>query len=302
MAIVSIIIPTYNRKKTLIEAIESVLSQTFKDFELLVIDDGSNDGTREIMDQYCQTDSRIKYFYQQNNGRSSARNKGLNESTGTYVTFLDSDDLYLPEKIEKQVSVLNKHPEFDLVYCLFSYINNNGDVPKNYSYPDFDFSGNVYPDIISFKGTIVTTPSVMVRKAALQNTGFFDEQMDICEDLDLWRRVSKNSLIYQLREILVIVRLPKSRKLPLWENYRAREYFYNKSISEDEQLRAVFLLYLRTELYFWYALLALRQVMIRLFLLLMIKFMFLGPRVFYYFPLVIRSHMKTNPKSFDGIR
>lgn len=291
MAKVSIILPTYNRKNTLIEAMESVLSQTFSDFELIVIDDGSDDGTSDIMHDFL-TDSRVKYLYQKNKGRSSARNKGLNEASGEYITFLDSDDIYEPRKLEAQVNVLDQNSDYDLVYCLFSFMKYDGEMLYNHKYPDYEFSGKVYPEIITFRGSIITTPGVMVRKSAIQKAGFFDEKMNICEDLDLWRRISRYSRIFQIRENLIVIRLPKNKKRPLWDFYRAREFFYDKSLNEDEQLTNEFSLFLKSELYVWYTYLALRQGMFRFSLYFMVKFFFLGPKALRQLPKILRASRK----------
>lgn len=291
MAKVSIILPTYNRKNTLIEAIESVLSQTFSDFELIVIDDGSDDGTSDIMHDFL-TDPRVKYLYQKNKGRSSARNKGLNEASGEYITFLDSDDVYKPRKLEAQVNVLEHNSDYDLVYCLFSLMEYDGEMLDNHKHPDYEFSGKVYPEIITFRGSIITTPGVMARKSAIQKAGFFDEKMNICEDLDLWRRISRYSRIFQIRENLIVIRLPENKKLPLWDFYRAREFFYDKSLNEDEELTNDFSLFLKSELYIWYTYLALRQGMFRLSLYLMVKFFFLGPKALHQLPKILRASRK----------
>ena len=114
MPIVSVIIPTYNAKELLIEAIDSVLSQTLSDLELLIIDDGSIDGTVEAVK--AVDDPRIRYFYKDNGGVSSARNMGLDKATGQYIAFLDSDDLYHPKYLETMVSAMENNPDYGVVY------------------------------------------------------------------------------------------------------------------------------------------------------------------------------------------
>jgi glycosyltransferase involved in cell wall biosynthesis len=112
---ISVIIPTYNRADLVSRAIESVIDQTYQDWELLVVDDGSTDNTKEVVEKFVKKDSRIKYFLQSNQGASSARNFGIKNSRGDFVAFLDSDDLYLPDNLEKKIAILSTHQEVVLV-------------------------------------------------------------------------------------------------------------------------------------------------------------------------------------------
>lgn len=120
MAKVSVIIPTYNRAKYISRAIDSVLAQTYKDWELIIVDDGSTDNTREVVEPYLK-DKRIKYVWKQNGGVSSARNKGLDIATGEFVAFLDSDDFYMPEKLEKSLKVFTEY--LDVVLVAHTVVN-----------------------------------------------------------------------------------------------------------------------------------------------------------------------------------
>ncbi len=104
--LVTVVIPAYNREKFLPETIESVRTQTFQDWELIIVDDGSTDDTATIVSQLSKTDHRIRYIWQQNSERAVARNRGIKESRGAYIAFLDSDDLWLPNKLEKQVNTI----------------------------------------------------------------------------------------------------------------------------------------------------------------------------------------------------
>ena len=117
---VSVIIPTYNRAEYLPDAIDSVLAQTFRDFEVIIIDDGSTDNTREIIEKYIKRYPQIiRPFYQMNSGASVARNKGIEEARGEYIAFLDSDDVWLSKKLERQVSVLERDKKigFFVMFC-----------------------------------------------------------------------------------------------------------------------------------------------------------------------------------------
>jgi len=123
---VSVILPTFNRAAYLPDAIESVLCQTFRDFELVIVDDGSTDNTRQIVQMY--PDKRIRYRFKQNGGIASALNCGIKQSTGTYLARLDSDDVFLPEKLAYQVACLDANPDCGLVYTQAYNMDEKGNV------------------------------------------------------------------------------------------------------------------------------------------------------------------------------
>jgi glycosyltransferase involved in cell wall biosynthesis len=116
---VSVIIPTYNRAHLIGQSIESVLNQTYRAVEVIVVDDGSSDNTKDVVTKYGD---RVRYIYQKNAGPSAARNNGVNNSSAEFIGFLDSDDVYLPTKLEKQVTYLNNHPDIDVVLCHWSFV------------------------------------------------------------------------------------------------------------------------------------------------------------------------------------
>ena len=292
MPTVSVIIPTFNHANFLPFALQSLIDQTYRDFEVLVIDDGSIDGSAEIVKDYCSKDPRFSYYYQENKGRSAARNYGLEMARGKYITFLDSDDVYLPEKIEKQVQVLDTDPQIGWVYCLYSYMNEQGAL-LDIKTRDYSFAGNIYPDIIFFKGNIVTTPGVMLRRALLEKAGLFDEKMDICEDLDLWRRISKFALIAQIKEKLVWVRRRVNEDYPLWDYLTAHEYFYKKVMIDDPELYAEIRIPLHAEMYIRYAFWGLRKGMLIYSTNLLIKLFCLGPITLKYLWKIFQT--KSNP-------
>src|SRR3989304_6831314 len=122
--LVSIIIPTYNCQKYIRQAIESALAQTYKNIEIIVVDDGSSDNTREEIDDLI-SEKKISYIYQANKGLPGARNTGIKQSKGEYLVFLDSDDIILPEKIMSQVGFMKEHPQVCLVYSRYQYFKND---------------------------------------------------------------------------------------------------------------------------------------------------------------------------------
>ncbi len=194
---VSVIIPTYNRADFLPGAVKSVLAQTHRNFELLIIDDGSTDSTKETVKKFQDKDGRIKYFYQENRGISSARNFGIRKSSGDYFAFLDSDDEWFPEKTEKQLALFSGNPGLGFAGCnkLIEVIDSSGRVIKT-----LDLYGRKFPggnrrftaeDFLSFNSPVNPT-CVMISREALLKTGFFDENFYYAEDSDLWIRLSVN--------------------------------------------------------------------------------------------------------------
>lgn len=232
---VSVIIPTYNRSDLLKLAISSVLSQSYTDYEIIVVDDGSTDNTRKVVESFNA--EAIRYVYQNNMGRSAARNAGISSAKGQYIAFLDSDDIFLPSKLELQVKCLDSNPLCGLVYSYASNVDENGN-SLAYHY-DGDLSGSVYPDMLYIRNNFITTPTVMVRANILSETGGFDESMHMCEDLDLWRRIARNHQVMQIRQSLAQVRIRTDEKIDVLEFMAARTRYYNKAIDEDVSLRNI---------------------------------------------------------------
>jgi len=188
---VSVIIPTYNRAGVIREALESVLDQTFKDIEIIVIDDGSKDNTREILEGYKD---RVRYLYQGNQGISAARNRAIREAKGELIAFLDSDDFWLPFKLEEQVQIFNQNPRVGLVHFKMPVVDEAGQYYG--TKPDHD-SGLTFNDLID-KGGDYPTSSVMVRKECIDQVGSFDESLPMMEDYELWLRIAQ---FYDIHEI-----------------------------------------------------------------------------------------------------
>jgi glycosyltransferase involved in cell wall biosynthesis len=207
---VSVIIPTYNSAQYVGAAVDSVLAQTFTDYETIVVDDGSTDETREVLQRYAR---RITYIYQENRERSAARNAGINASSGKYIAFLDADDLWMPHKIERQVAVLDENPTVALCYCQASYIDPNGSPVQflgSWIYGDreskmvvADKSRELMLGNVVFGGG--STP--MVRRSLLEEVGLFDETLSYPEDWDLWIRLSRKGPFAYIPEPLACYRV-----------------------------------------------------------------------------------------------
>ena len=183
---VSVIIPTYNRVQPLKRAIQSVLDQTFTDFEIIVIDDASADGTDKFM--LSLKDQRIKYFrHVSNKGGSAARNTGIRSSTGEYIAFLDSDDTWLPEKLQLQVQHFESlSTDIGAVYTGLVKLSQKNTVMGNMT-PTV--SGNIQSAIYA-ENCVGPLSTVMVRRDCLDRAGLFDESLPSCQDWDLFIRIS----------------------------------------------------------------------------------------------------------------
>ena len=183
---VSVIIPTYQHANFLSNAIDSVLAQIYTDHELIIIDDGSIDGTREICAAYG---NKIRYIYQDNRGQAAARNIGILVANGEYIGFLDADDEWLPFKLELEVEFLDKHQPVGMVYSDYTYFGSRASRKKT----GFDHialvSGHVQKEI--FLNDLIFPPSaVLIRKACFEKVGIFDESLVPSEDLDMWLRIA----------------------------------------------------------------------------------------------------------------
>jgi glycosyltransferase involved in cell wall biosynthesis len=233
---VSIVLPTYNRAKFIGQAVTSALGQTYDDIEVLVVDDGSVDDTSDIIGTF--SDPRLKYIKLASNaGRSSARNKALQMARGNYIAFLDSDDYYLPQKIEMQVQFLNEHPDVDMVYTASACVDTDeGPIQYFYRAP---VSGKIYNEIAFFKPLTITLPTVMLRRGVLTTVGLFDEQMERFEDTDFWRRVAKHFNIAAIDEVTCHIRSHQGNHITSFEPAsfkRAIEYYVEKIFREDRDI------------------------------------------------------------------
>jgi glycosyltransferase involved in cell wall biosynthesis len=238
MPTVSVILPTYNRATLVMEAIASVLAQTYSDYEIIIVDDGSTDNTREVLRPLID-EGRINYVYQENAGLSAARNHGIRLAKGKYIAFLDSDDLFMPTKLEKQVVALDENPEVAFVHSGYSKFDNSG---RDLGYRDTSvISGWVYPEILLQWSVLIAVPCVLVRASILGDVNGFDENMGWAEDLDLWRRISMCCPIMVIPEVLTKVR-SHSGNISGDKTLAATAFriYLNKAFAEDPDLGPVF--------------------------------------------------------------
>lgn len=195
---VSVVIPAYNCEGYIGEAVESVLNQTVPAHEVIVVDDGSTDGTGEILERFRP---RIRVISRPNAGPSAARNAGVAAATGHWVGFLDSDDVWLPSKLERQLAV-GRDPSVAVVYSNRFNIGNRGSIPEIQSEIQRMYSGDVFEDLMLL-GNHITNSSVIIRAAVFRELDGFDEQLPPAEDWDLWIRVAETYRIGVCAEPLV---------------------------------------------------------------------------------------------------
>jgi glycosyltransferase involved in cell wall biosynthesis len=185
---VSVIIPTYNRASLLGTAIESVLGQTFRDLELVVVDDGSSDGTELVVRRYQETDARVRFVRQENRGISAAMNAGIRASRGQCIARVDSDDQWLPELLATEVAILDARPEIGMVYSKGQWARSDltplpdaiGHAPH---FPDHTLRSLLW-------GDPTCNITVVARRECFERAGFFDESLASSEDWDMWLRTA----------------------------------------------------------------------------------------------------------------
>ena len=196
---VSVIIPTYNRAHLLGQAIQSVLDQTYQNFEIIVVDDGSANNTEEIVKVF--NDPRICYIrHEKNRGGSAARNTGIKAARGEYIAFLDSDDEWLPEKLEKQLKVFKDQDlRAGVVYTRFIVINENGDFKITHF---LLHQGYILKELL-ISNCVGTTSTVMVKRECFEKVGGFDENLPSCQDWDMWIRIAKHYTFKRISKPLV---------------------------------------------------------------------------------------------------
>jgi GT2 family glycosyltransferase len=199
LPVVSVIIPTYNRWPMIAEAVESVLEQAYRSFEVIVVDDGSTDGTKERLKKYG---SSVVVISRQRSGVAASRNYGIRIAQGRYMAFLDSDDLWLPQKLTIQTSFMEQHPEVKICQTEEIWIRHGAKVnPKaKHAKP----SGDIFRRSLDL--CLVSPSAVMMMRDLLDQFGGFDESFPVCEDYDLWLRIAKEHAIPLIPEPLVVKR------------------------------------------------------------------------------------------------
>ncbi len=187
MPTISVVIPAYNAERTILETITSVQHQSFSDFELIVINDGSTDRTLELLQGI--KDERLKIFCYENGGISTARNRGILQATGEFIAFLDADDLWAPDKLELQLAALQQHPEAGVAYSWTYFMDEKEGDRSFYPFDQVLFEGNVYAILLVYN-FITSGSNILVRRQAVESVGGFDPKCAGAADWDYWIRLA----------------------------------------------------------------------------------------------------------------
>lgn len=237
MSKVSVIIPAYNSAKYICSAIDSVLQQSYKDIEIIVVDDGSTDNTKEVLKNYA---SGIKYIYQENGGPAKARNTGIKNAIGEYIAFLDSDDLWAESKLELQIHFMENNPNVGLVFS--DMINFHDDTKHEAIYlsytnhhDNFKARHLIISDcFIKLLGTnFIPTPSVVVRKKCFDSSGLFNEELTVAEDVDMWLRIALSFEIGYISQPFVKRRLHGQNLTSNIEPFLRQSIVLLRNLSKD---------------------------------------------------------------------
>jgi glycosyltransferase involved in cell wall biosynthesis len=183
MLTVSVIIHTYNNEKFIAETVESVLNQTYKDYEIIVVDDGSVDGTRDALLPYMQ---EIRYHYKENGGIASAKNAGISLSQAEFIAFLDHDDLWVPDKLKLQMESFNENPQVGLVYAKYTSFRDGKELRTK---PEKGYSGWIFKELLA--KSFVQTSTVVVKRECLNAVGPYDESFSLGDEYDMFLRIAK---------------------------------------------------------------------------------------------------------------
>jgi Glycosyltransferases, probably involved in cell wall biogenesis len=203
---VSVIIPTYNRRLLLERALKSVLEQSYRDFEVIIVDDGSTDGTFEMLKGYGMTNSdKIKIIRQENRGESAARNAGIGIASGEYIAFQDSNDVWVKNKLEKQIAYMEQNTRFALTYTDISVYRNGVLQFKSRLHEErygYFKEGEIFLNLL--KECFIFVPTVVLRRSCLLSIGGFNQKLFVAQDYDLWLRIATKYPIGFLDEPLSI--------------------------------------------------------------------------------------------------
>ena len=217
----SVVMSVYNGQDHLEEAIDSILNQSFTDFEFIIINDGSTDKTRKILDEFAAQDFRIRVIHQENSGLAVSLNRGIRMARGNFIARQDADDVSLPERLEKQMTFLQSNPQ--VVLCGTWFLENNQDKGQMIrKYPLDDQTLRKYINYVNF----FCHPSVMFLKEAFIKSGGYDEQLPTGQDFEFWMRLCRFGEVRNIPQVLIKKRIgfgqaiswqQRSRKLELWQ-------------------------------------------------------------------------------------
>ncbi|QLE57204.1 glycosyltransferase [Nostoc sp. TCL26-01] len=202
LPLISVIIPAYNCEKTIKATINSVLQQTFVNFELIVINDGSQDSTVDVIAKI--QDPRLKVFSFENAGGNVSRNRGLNLAVGNFISFLDADDIWTSDKLESQLTALKKNPEAKVAYSWTNYIDEDGNFLVAGTHTTVN--GNVYADLL-VNNFLENGSNPLISREALIELGGFDESLKAAQDWDMWLRLAAHNSFVAVPVVQILYRV-----------------------------------------------------------------------------------------------
>ncbi|WP_375512534.1 glycosyltransferase family 2 protein [uncultured Nostoc sp.] len=228
---VSVIIPTFQRADLVSETIESVLAQTYTDYEIIVVNDGSTDNTREVLAKFKD---KITVIDQENKGLATARNTGIMASQGQYIAFVDDDDLWIPNKLEKQIPCFESNPNIGLVYSNIVFFDDNC-VFTSKIWPKGSHPPGVLKSWMLFMVDYIPVPTVVVRRECLDKVGLFDQTLTSCEDYDLWLRIIEKFSVHFLNKTVAFYRqsvnsMSTNKERMLVNEIRVKEKAFSRNL------------------------------------------------------------------------
>jgi glycosyltransferase involved in cell wall biosynthesis len=235
--LVSVIIPAYNHGDVVTDAVESVLQQTYRPLEIIVVDDGSTDDTRNVLQPYA---SRLRYLFQENRGAGAARNLGIAHATGELLAFLDADDRWLPGKLAAQIAHLAARPEAALVHTDTFLWDPHRGVCERRSRPRPDeYDGRCYARL--FWGGAICVSSVVVRRASLEGVGVFEETIRgaSAQDYDLWWRLARRFEFTYVDVPLALYRIRPAHETRTARRLQDELFVVRRRLREDPELRTL---------------------------------------------------------------
>jgi len=228
MVKVSVIIPVWNGEKYICEAIDSVLNQTFRDFEVVVVDDGSKDRTVKFLGNYGD---KIRWFSKEHKNQAAAENEGVKMARGEYIAYIDADDVCLPKRLEISAGYLDAHPEVGLVYSDYELIDKQGKIIGIRRVRTND-------NLLLLQNNYITRSTVMHRRKCLDWTGLFDESISGSDDFDMWVRISEKFALGYINKPLLKFRVYESSTSQLRQkNFEWRRYAHMKILEKSYERR-----------------------------------------------------------------
>jgi len=212
---ISVVMPVFNDEKYLKESIESILLQTYENYEFIIVNDGSTDSSEKIIENYQKQDDRIILLTQDNQGITKSLNRGIKNSKGKYIARMDADDICDSKRFEFQIEYLEKNPNTDIVGSMVSKISEKGEVIQSLN--DLPIEDYQIKWHLIF-GTPLIHPALMIRKCVFINNGYYSDRLNFAQDIEFWRRTSSHVRFYNVPKILFKLRIHNQSTSSMFQN------------------------------------------------------------------------------------